>query len=458
MKLGIAAKLFCAVLAACAIVLFVNAIAGRIAFRLGFLGYLNEQGVERMQEVVPQLEAAYQQHGNWNFLRGDIGAWFALMRPSPDSRRTNLGPPVSDQTGAVPRFGLLDRDYAWITGNPQVTRESIIRPITVNGDTVGWLAMLPFQQAIAAGDVRFYRTQLKTWWVIGTFSVLVAALLSWWLARITRHRLQTLTRGTRQLAAGRYDARVKADSHDELGGLARDFNHLAQALEHNERARRNFMADISHELRTPLAVMQAELDAIVDGIRKPDTASITPLLGQVQQLSKLVDDLHDLSLTDVGSMAYRQEPIDIATLLRSMLASMHGRFADAGLTLHDRLPAGRFVINGDERRLQQLFANLFENTLRYTDRGGTVDVYAERQGDELVVSIDDSAPGVDDAGRARIFERFYRTDSSRNRASGGSGLGLAICRNIVEAHDGTISADTSALGGLRIVIRLPEVA
>ncbi|KPC54408.1 sensor histidine kinase efflux regulator BaeS [Amantichitinum ursilacus] len=456
MKLGITAKLFIAILASCAVVLLVNGVAARISFQRGFLGYLNEQGVERMQEVMPHIQAAYRQHGSWQFLHGDMEAWFHLMRPDPDPGRALTGPPVSDQTGAVPRFGLLDTQYQQVVGNPTVGRESILRPVVVEGRTVGWLAMVPFQKAIAAGDVRFYEAQMQMWWLIGVFSVLFAAALAYLLARTLLLRLHGLTGATHRLASGNYGSRVPENSRDELGALARDFNQLAQTLEHTERARRNFMADISHELRTPLAVMRAEVEAIQDGIRPLSQAALEPIAQQIGQLGKLVNDLHDLSLTDVGALTYRRASLDLALLLQALLGSMQARFAAAGLQLNWTLDNAPIRVDGDERRLQQLFANLLENAVRYTDAGGEVRVTCERTAGQIKVRFDDSPPGVDPDKLPRLFERFYRTEGSRNRNSGGSGLGLAICRNIAEAHDGQIEAAASPLGGVRIVVTLPE--
>lgn len=342
-----------------------------------------------------------------------------------------------------------------MVGNPGVGRESILLPVVVAGRTVGWLAMVPFQKAIAAGDVRFYEAQLHVWWLIGVFSVLFAAALAYLLARTLLLRLHSLTGATHRLASGNYASRVPETSQDELGALARDFNHLAQALEHTERARRNFMADISHELRTPLAVMRAEVEAIQDGIRPLTQAALEPIAQQIGQLGKLVNDLHDLSLTDVGALTYRREPLNLTLLLPALLDSMQARFHAAGLQLSWRLASTPLMVDGDERRLQQLVVNLLENALRYTDRGGEVRVTAERAGGQISLLFDDSPPGVDAAKLPRLFERFYRTEGSRNRNSGGSGLGLAICRNIVEAHDGQISASASPLGGLRIAVTLP---
>jgi len=459
MKPGITVKLFLAILLACAAVLLVNGVAARITFQHAFLDYLNEQGIERMEGMLPRLGKEYLRHGSWNFIRDNPDVWFPLLSPEPHVQGPPLGPPpISDQTGAVFRFAVLDPEYRVLVGNPEAGRDSILRPVEVNGEVVGWMAMLPFQHALAGGDARFYEAQLRAWWSIGAASVLVAAVLAWLLSRALLRRVRGLAAGTRSLAAGDYGSRIDAGARDELGQLAQDFNHLAQALEHNERARRDFMADISHELRTPLAVMRAELEAIQDGIRPLAPASVTALHQEVGQLGKLVDDLHDLSLTDVGALAYRRAPIDLALVLETSLAGMRGRLQGAGIALEARISAGPLRVLGDEQRLQQLFANLLENSLRYTDAGGVLRVVAEREAGWLRIVFDDSAPGVEADKLSRLFERFYRTEASRNRASGGSGLGLSICHNIVEAHGGRIEAAASPLGGLRISLRLPEAA
>jgi two-component system sensor histidine kinase BaeS len=458
MKFGLSTKLFLLILAACALLLAVNAMVGRFLFERSFMGYLNEQGEQRMLQVLPRLQAAYRQHGSWEFIRDNPEAWFELMRP--DRLRgafVERAPSVSDQTGAVPRFALFDITGTRLIGNPNAGNDAIRLPVTVDGHSVGWMAMVPFQKAIATGDVRFYRALVRAWWANGIASVIVAALLAWLLSRALLHRVGGLTGAIHRLAAGDYTHRVERPSDDGLGRLAADINRLADTLEDTERNRRSFMADISHELRTPLAVLRAELEAIQDGIRPMAPTSLAPLQGEVQQLGKLIDDLHELAVTQSGAVSYRFTAIDLDGVLHAVLASMRGRFDDAGLVLRASLSPTPLLVEGDERRLLQLFANLLENALRYTDRGGEIVVCAQRRGQQVEAVIEDSAPGVTEDKREQLFERFYRVEASRNRASGGSGLGLAICRNIVQAHGGAIHAEGSALGGLRIVVTLPAL-
>jgi two-component system sensor histidine kinase BaeS len=244
------------------------------------------------------------------------------------------------------------------------------------------------------------------------------------------------------------------ESGDEVGMLAQDFNQLAMTLERNEKLRREFMADVSHELRTPLGILNGQLEALEDGVLQPDAQTLRSLKSEVEHLNKLVGDLYDLSLADAGALTYRRTDIDLAPLLRDSAAIYAERFSQRGMTLSCTLPAA-MPVHADAARLQQLFNNLFENSLRYTDSGGRLQVHAQLLQQHWHLVFDDSEPGVPPEVMARLFERFFRVEASRNRASGGAGLGLAICRRIVDAHQGTIGATASPLGGLRVAVVLP---
>lgn len=459
MKFGIRAKLFLFVLLACVAVVVVQAIAMRLVIERGFLGYLNQQSRMRMEEVVPRLEKAYAARGSWNFLRSDFREWMNLVLPFLREPEGDPAPRLaaSDQTGALARVGLLDAELRRVVGNPGVNADSIRIPIVVEGRAVGWIAMVPFEAVLPTNDERFLEQQLKALTMVGLGSIVVAALLTFVLARALLRRVRDMAKATHLVASGDYASRIALGADDELGALAREFNRMAQTLEHTEQARRGFMADISHELRTPLAVLRAQLEAIQDGIRSPTAQSTNAMHLQVDRLGKLVNDLHDLSLSDVGAMAYRRAPIDVAVVLLAASSSMQERLEKASLQLVLEITQVSLTISGDEPRLHQLFANLLENSLRYTDSGGVLQVRCVPHGANALIVIEDSAPGVPDDKTEKLFERFYRVEGSRNRATGGSGLGLAICRNIVEAHEGHITASASQLGGLRIAIELPLI-
>jgi two-component system sensor histidine kinase BaeS len=220
--------------------------------------------------------------------------------------------------------------------------------------------------------------------------------------------------------------------------------------------RRRMMADVAHELRTPLAVVQGELAAVEDGIRSFGPETLASLQAETRALGKLVDDLYQLALSDLGALNYRRQDLDLRAQVAEALLPLRERCAAAGLELDDsRVRGDALPVHADPDRLAQLIANLVENALRYTDAPGRIEVSCGRSAEWALLEVRDTAPGVPADMLPRLFDRFFRVEGSRSRASGGAGLGLAICRNIVEAHDGTITAQPSPLGGLSITVSLP---
>jgi two-component system sensor histidine kinase BaeS len=316
--------------------------------------------------------------------------------------------------------------------------------------------MAPFQSVADGGDQRFQRGQAQATLAIVALALVLAALIAWWVSRTLLAPVQRVAAATHQLAAGHHDVRVPVDSQDEVGQLARDFNHLALTLGRNENLRREFMADVSHELRTPLGILKGELEALEDGIVALDADAVRSLQAEVARIGGLVEDLHELALSDAGALSYRQEPLDLAALVQRVAQAHQSRMDSAGVHLEVHTQGLSATVSGDAARLQQLLDNLLENSRRYTDAPGTVQVTLHSAGADWVLRIQDSAPGVPQAMQSQLFDRFFRVDASRNSATGGSGLGLAICRNIVQAHGGQIEATASPLGGVCITVCLPK--
>ena len=460
MKIGITHKLFLSVLATAFFAVVLVGSATHLSFTRGFLGYLNELAEERMELIASRVEHAYADHGNWDFLREHEKVWFTMLRPVageslPSGSSTDNKVPVSDLTGAFLRMGLIDEQGQWVAGYREISDGMLRRPIRLNGQTVGWVVLATFQSVTDAGKQRFQENQFRVVLLASLIAVGLAGLIAFWLARTLVAPVKRVAGATHQLAAGQYDTRVSVASHDEVGQLAADFNHLAQTLQRNEHMRRDFMADVSHELRTPLAVLRGELEAMDDGIRPLTPASLRSLQSEVATLSQLVDDLYELSLSDAGALVYRKQAIDLREPLQQAIDGAQNCLQQHSLRLELRVPETVLLLNADAARLQQLFLNLLQNSLRYTDAGGQLRIAVSLEGQQLRIDWQDSAPGVAADQLPRLFERFFRGEGSRCRATGGSGLGLAICRNIVEAHGGTIEAKASPLGGLWIVITLP---
>jgi two-component system sensor histidine kinase BaeS len=343
-----------------------------------------------------------------------------------------------------------------VVGNPELADDVAVRPIVIDEHVVGWVARSPYRRLTSAADLAFQQEQLRSAWIIAAVAVVLAAALAVVLARAFLLPLKRVAQATHRLAAGAYDTRVAVRSRDEVGQLGADFNELARTLERNEQLRRRFIADVSHELRTPLAVARAEIEAIEDGVRPLTRESIASLKHEVGALGKLVEDLYQLSLADVGALAYRKERIDIAEVARETVEAFGERLSERHLKVEADLRHADVFGDGD--RLAQAFRNLLENSLRYTEAGGRLRIGVRPEAGRVAVEFEDSAPGVPAASLPHLFERFYRVEGSRNRAHGGAGLGLAIVRSIVEAHGGEISADASPLGGLAVKIALPQVS
>ena len=453
---NITAKLFFAILATCILLLISMHWAVRISFEHGFIDYIKRGNEQRLQLLSEALSEQYESHGSWRFLRGNDRFIFQILRSlEHDTPDDGMGPPQMPPHGWRTQFWVVDQNAHVLVGpRAPVPPDGTRRAIMVNGVEVGAVIASPVERLTRNTDINFDRQQRRTSWLIVALATLLAALTTFPLARGLLAPVKRLVEGIHRLAAGDFTTRVTATGSDELGKLAQDFNQLATTLERNQQMRRDLMADISHELRTPLAVLRGELEAIQDGVRKFTPESVSSLQAEVGTLTKLVEDLHQLSMSDEGALAYQKAPVDIVSLLEVAGGAFRERFAGRGLTLNLSLPQSATVF-GDRDRLLQLFNNLLENSLRYTDAGGQLRIEARKAAQHITLTFADSGPGVTDQQLEMICERFYRAESSRNRASGGSGLGLAICVNIAAAHGGSLSAAHSPFGGVSITVELP---
>jgi two-component system, OmpR family, sensor histidine kinase BaeS len=462
MALGVTSKLFIAVLVTNIVTAIAVGLGVRTAFVSGFESYIQEREEQRLTRLSSVLANAYRDKGGWEFLKGSDEAWTQLNREiRPDFRRRR-GPDGVEVAKGPPREPrpppavLIDMRGNVIAGDTEIGGNAKTRPIIVDGAQVGWLSTPVRRPPFEFADRRFQEDQLRAGWIVALAAIALSAIVAWFVARGLLTPVKRLAAATRRLAEGEYSTRVPSTSNDEIGRLVDDFNRLGNTLEKNEALRRNFMADASHELRTPIAVLKAELEAIQDGVRAPTPDNIKSLQAEVERLGKLVTDLHDLSLADVGGLAYHFEDLDLAELVREALDGARERLAARDLTVETKIPVTPLRVRADPQRIFQLVANLVENSARYTDPGGKVRVTLARDAHYVHLDWEDSAPGVPPDALGRIFERLYRVEGSRSREAGGSGLGLAICQSIAQAHGGSIEAHASKLGGLWIELRFPN--
>jgi two-component system sensor histidine kinase BaeS len=369
-------------------------------------------------------------------------------------------PPLPDAPGEPAfdaRVTLVDAGGRYLAGRPSGAGPSARRPLLQGTAIVGYLVVSQPPQPEDALASAFLARLSSSLWAIAAASIVLSAIAAMLLAANFRQPIERLAQGARALAAGRFDVRLAQDRGDELGELAGSFNALAARLDAVESERRKWVADTSHELRTPLSVLRAQLEAVQDGVRQADAATVASMLRQVLSLNTLIDDLYALARLDVGVPDYVFAPVDLLALAREQAQAFADKFASAGLQLEVDLVATGAFVSADAQALRQVLANILENSVRYTSAGGVVRVHGVVDAGAVTLIVDDSAPGVAPADLAHLGQRFFRADASRSRALGGAGLGLALSQQIVAQHGGRLHFGHAPQGGLRVTVSLPEV-
>lgn len=291
--------------------------------------------------------------------------------------------------------------------------------------------------------------------VSGIIAACIALVIVRFLARGMTSPLREMADATAAMAKGDYDRRVTVTSRDEVGALARAFNQMAAELGETDRVRRDIVANVSHELRTPITALQAVLENLVDGVAPPDPETMRTMLAQVERLGRLVHQLLDLSRLESGVVPLERAAFDLAPMLEHAVREQ--RLHAPGVDMAVVVETPGLTADGDRERVHQVVANLLENAVRYTPRGGRVEVRARRSDEPPGVTIEvlDEGPGIPEDERAWVFERFYRADTARAARDGGAGLGLAIAQWIVDMHGGDIRPERRLPHGCRMVVTLP---
>ena len=515
MKIRIKYKLFFTLLLTSAMVAAGLFLFLQWNFDRGFLSYINSQEQEQLHALAGRLTDEYAKHENWQFMSENHALWqrlyaevrFADQKEAPDQEQgvlpatppaderypsllpfpenghpprpdaklgdgslhgqayntpnRDMGPPPpspgNGPRGIGPRVVLFDSEKQRVIGGPSGIHGDLkLLPVTDQSKIIGYLGLVPLRELANSGDLLFVEQQIESFALVTLVMVALSLLLSFPITSHLLRPINELTRGTRKLIAGKFKTRIPVTTGDELGQLSDHFNILAMTLEKNERARQQWVADISHELRTPLAILRGEVEALQDGVRQPEPQTIGALHGEIMHLERLVSDLYELSMSDIGALTYKKIVVDPVGLLQGTIELFEDRFNQKGLKINADFPqANPCPLLADPDRLQQLFTNLLENSLRYTDAPGTIEISMAVGREAVSISLRDSAPGVPPAILPKLFDRLFRGEGSRNRGRGGAGLGLAICKNIVDAHQGRIEVDSSPLGGLLVMIELP---
>lgn len=360
---------------------------------------------------------------------------------------------MPDRLGLSSRLSLYDAHRQFVVGEP--TDEQIsYRPIMVNNQIVGYLGLKPVLDQDDAISINFFSKQKRYLLLVYALTFIASLIAALLLATYFKKPIQRLLMGTRELTKGNYQHQVAVNRNDELGDLSNELNQLAVILDQHETSRRQWVADTSHELKTPLAVLQAQIEAMQDGIRKPTPEHFTSMLNQVSSLKKLTKDLADLAQADAQQLNCYLTTINPWDVVVQEVESFKPKFEQADLKITAMGEGTSLQLDID--RFKQIMVNLLGNSIRYTEAGGEVHVHTEQDETQWTVYVDDSPFGLTDEQLARLGERFYRVDDSRTRATGGTGLGLALSVKIARALGGELSFDHSPMGGLRCKLTFPK--
>lgn len=486
-------KLFTAFLITAVLIVVLLAGIMQVFVYRNFAEFVNRQELEALNDLVSSIAEEYREAKGWEpFIKNSMH-WKTILDKTFPSDRDSLGhdpslplpflrgtdrhhqinpptahhfldnrPPHQITQGELKvlnkkmRLNLFDRDKRLITGPAYPENRLVFREIRVTGEIVGWVGLYVDSQINNPLGLNFLAAQKKAVYSLCCGILLLAACISYLLSKHLISPIQELMKGTRAMASFHFNTEINVRSNDELGMLASDFNHMARTLNYYEEMRKQWVSDISHELRTPITILKGKIESLQDGVRKMTPETLDSLHRNVTRLGNLVEDLHFLSLSDSESLQIKKEPVFPLALLQETLDSFQERLEKQAIRIQaDLSRCSELTIDADKNQLYRLYANLVENTLRYTDSPGTLKLSYEIDHTWFTLVYEDSPPGVPDDRLMMIFSRLYRVDQSRSRELGGSGLGLSICKQIVENHKGTIRSGHSALGGLEISIRLP---
>jgi len=327
-------------------------------------------------------------------------------------------------------------------------------PSTTSQDTIGILYINPEGTPVVTTQSLSEAINRFLIWG-GLAAIAIAVALTFLLSRRISAPIQELTLAAKRLGKGDFSHRVVSKDKGEIGLLTETFNFMACDLEKAEQLRRNMIADSAHELRTPVTNILGYLEAIRDGMLKPDRTTIQSLYEEASQLSKLIDELQELTLAEAGELVLVRQPQDITRLINQTVEAAKAQATVQRISITTDLAENLPLCNIDSQQISQVLHNLLNNAIAHANKGGVITIASRKCGDEVEVSVADTGEGIPAEDLPNIFERFYRVDKSRARATGGSGLGLTIAKRLVEAHGGKIEVQSEVGKGSRFSFTVP---
>jgi two-component system, OmpR family, sensor histidine kinase BaeS len=431
-----------------------------------FNRYLNITGKSIADQLATDLAVYYKENNGWQ----NVGELFGkralmsdMMSGQMNSEQRGNGIQHHMGNGGIrmmdTRLILVDLNNHIIADNlkeDQETSELLSSQpqnsiaITVDEKTVARLLVYEASPISSSPAALFIDAANRGVWTTTIVIAILGGILGFFIIRRIIAPIRSMTTAVQQISRGNFSQRVQVKSKDEVGELAKAFNQMAETLEHNQQQRRNMTADIAHELRTPISIIEANLEAMLDGVLQPNPEEIASLRDESSLLARLVDDLRLLSLAEAGQLKLQKSQVDIKNLLERASDPFRQRAEDQQVSLSIETAPQLTTVEVDYDRIAMVVRNLLSNALRYTPAGGRVEVKAvldENQPAMMRIEVSDTGSGITPQDLPYVFDRFYRADPSRSRSSGGTGIGLAIVKQLVDAHGGTVWVQSPIYAG-----------
>lgn len=482
LRLGLFAK----VMIAFVVLIIVGAVLtiwlARRATAEEFVVFTSEMNQQQAGALAPVLADYYRENGSWAGVQAVLETPLtSMMGPGSGMGMGSMmgnrrGPGQGQGQGPGPMAGmsiwqmvgsrvlLADQggqilaDTAGELVGAQLDQEALTAGVPIHvGDRAAGTVLVTAGILSADQNTNFLdevgRAILLSALTAGIVAFVFGGLILWQVIR----PLRQLTGAAQAIAEGELAQQVNVTSRDEIGDLAAAFNQMSDRLARSELLRRQMTADIAHELRTPLAVIQGNVEALQDGIFPLTIGALAPIQDKTDLLYRLVEDLRQLTLAESGQLPLDRQPVDFSTLAAKIVESFLASAEAKGIMLSFKAQASLPPVDIDAQRMEQVLGNLVANALQYTPEDGQVIVDLVQTGDDLLISVQDSGPGIPPEALPNVFERFYRVDQSRtrDRDGGGSGLGLAVAQSIVQAHGGRIGVDSQMGQGARFWFTVP---
>src|SRR6266508_3140298 len=434
---GIRRRLLFLLLRAFVIVLFLSFLF--FTFLIGY--FLTSSSTPIPFPFVSALEGYYLAKGSW------------------DGAET-----VFNSTNGLHRLNalLLDKDQriivdqrpnsvSTIGSRYEIEHDDVVIDLKVRGEPVGYVVLTAYSFSARFG---FARAILFPVGIISLILAMFLVVVSILLVRRFVNPLADVIYAARAVATGKLNTRIPTKGPQDLRSLSESFNEMATSLERSDRERRDMLADIAHELRTPLSVIRGRLEGIVDGIYTENGPQVSMALEQAYLLQRVVDDLRLLTLAETRQLVFDKQNVNVADIIERILDMFSAEAQEKNISLLFSEQGGNLSISVDPQRFEQVMSNLISNALRYVPDNGNVWVTASETPDGVRVTVNDNGAGLPNEDLPYIFDRFWRKDKSRSRATGGTGLGLAIAKQLIEAQDGTIEAKNLPEGGMQVILEL----